>query len=68
MACDLAPNCNSLFGYFSCNLPEDMKDVTITVHMLKGTHTLRKDRSTQVSRYSLWGMEVRPFPSLRKKM
>ena len=68
MACDLAPNCNFLFWYFSCTLPEDMIDVDITVQMLKGNHTLRKDRSIQVSKCSPWGMEVRPFPSLRKKI
>ena len=67
MACNLAPNYNFHFGYFSCTLLEDMIDVDITVHMLKGTHTFRKDRSTQVSRCSPWGTEGRPFPSLRKK-
>ena len=57
MAFDLAPKCSFHFGYFSCNLPNDMIDVNI-----------RKDRSTQISKCSSWGMEVRPFPSLRKKM
>ena len=67
MACDLAQNCSFLFRYFLCTLPEDLIDIDITVHMLKGIHTFKKD-STQVSRCSLWGLEVRPFPSLRKKM
>ena len=57
-----------LFGYFSCTLLKDTVDVDITVHMLNGIHTFRKDRSTQVSRCSPWGMDVRPFPSLWKKM
>ena len=29
MACDLAPNCSFLIGYFSCNLPEHKIDVEV---------------------------------------
>ena len=68
MACNLDPTCNLLFGYLLCSLPEDMIDVDITVHMLKGIHTFRKDWIMQISRCSPWGMGVKPFPSLRKKM
>ena len=68
MGCDLEPTFNFLFGYFSCTLPEDMINVDITVHTLKGIHTFRNDQSMQVSRFSLWGAEVKLFPSLRKKM
>ena len=42
MPCDLAPNCNYLFRYFSCTLPGDMVDVDITMHTLKGINTFRK--------------------------
>ena len=68
MTCDLAPNCYFLFRYFLCTLPEDMIDVSITTQMLKSIHTFRKARGTQTSRCSPWGMEVRPCPSLGKKM
>ena len=68
MACDLAPNCNFHFSYFSCNLPEDMIDVDITICTLKGIPTFRRDCTTQISKCSQWGSEVRLFPSLRKKM
>ena len=68
MASDLGPTCNFLFEFFLCTLPEDMINVDITVSTLKGIHTFRKDRNTQISRCSPWGMEVKPFPSLQKKM
>ena len=68
MACDLESTCNSLFGFFLCTLLEDMINVDIKVCSLKGIQTFRKDRNTQISRYSPWGMEVKPFPSLWKKI
>ena len=61
-------NCSILFCYFSCNLSEDTIDVIVTIHTLKGIHTFRKDCTTQISKCSPWGSEVRPFPSPRKKM
>ena len=67
MACDLAPTCNFLFGYILCTLLDDTVDIDITVHVLKGIHTFRKDQTIQLSKHSPWGMEVKPFPSLRKK-
>ena len=68
MACNLELTCKFLFGYFLCTLPEDMIDIDITVHIMKGIHTFRKDQSMQISRCSLWGMGVKLLPSLRKKM
>ena len=35
---------------------------------LKGIHTFRRDHNTQTSMCKPWGMQVRPFLSLRKKM
>ena len=68
MACNLNPTSNFLYRYFKCSLPEDIIDTEITVYTLKGIHTFRKDCSTQMSKCSPWVMEVKPFPSLRKKM
>ena len=68
MACNLAPTCNYLFGYFLCTLLEDMIDVDITMYMMKDIHTFRKDKTMQISKCSPWRMGVKPFPSLRKKM
>ena len=68
MACDLAPSCNFLYGVLSYHLPEDTIDVELTVRMLKGIHSYRKDCSTQISSCSPWSLQVCPFLSLTKKM
>ena len=68
IACNLEPMWIFPFAYFSCTLPDDAIDVDITACMPKGIHTFRKDKSMQVSKCSPWGMEVNPFPSLKRKM
>ena len=68
MACDLEPQCNFLYRFFTCNLTEETIDVEVTVYTLKGIHTFRRDCSTQASICSPWGMRVRPFLSLSKKI
>ena len=68
MACNLAPICNFLFRYFLCTVPEGRIDIDITVHMLKGIPTFRKDQTMQVSKCSPWGMKIKPFPSRRKNV
>ena len=68
MACELSVYCNLIFGIPSCNLLEDTVDVNLRVHTLWGIHTYKKDRSTQVMKCSPWGTEVKPSPSLQKKM
>ena len=60
MACQLAANCNFLFGFFSCNLPEDTFDMDLKVHTLWRIHTYEKDGNTQVIKCSPWGTEVKP--------
>ena len=67
VVCSLNPTYHFLFSYISCTLLEDMIDVDITEHTLKGIHTF-KDRSTHTSKCSPWGMKVRQFPSLSKMM
>ena len=68
MACNLEANCNFLHGFFSCTLPEDTIDVDITLHNLKGIHTFRKDRNTQVIKCSPWTSKIKSFQSLQHKM
>ena len=68
MACNLATNCNFLFWLFTCSLLEDTIDVNLMVHTLRGIHTFRKDRNTQMSKCSPWGTDVKPFLCLQKKM
>ena len=64
MACELSANCDLIFGILSCNLPEDSIDMDLKACALQGIHTYKKDRSTQVIKYSSWGTEVKPFPPL----
>ena len=68
MTCKLSANCDLIFGILSCNLPEDTIDVDLKVCTLQGIHTYKKDRNAQVIKCSPWGSEVRPCPSLQKKM
>ena len=68
MSCDLDPQSNFIYRYFTCNLPEDTIDVEVTVCTLKGIYTFRKDPNTQMSTCSPWHTQVRPFPSLRRRM
>ena len=68
MACELAANCDLIFGILTCSLPEDTIDMDLKVHTLWGIHTYEKDRGTQVIKCIPWGTEVKCFPSLQKKM
>ena len=68
MACKLSASCDLIFSILSCHLPEDTIDVDLKVCTLQGIHTYKKDRTTQVIKYSPWGMKVKPFLSLQKKM
>ena len=36
--------------------------------MVDGIHTYKRDRTTQVISYSPWSRQMKPFPSLRKKI
>ena len=68
MAYDVSPQCNFLYGFFEFQLPEDTIDAEITVRIWKGIHTFRKDNATQSSMCSQWCSQIRPFPSLLRKM
>ena len=49
MACNLSMQCDLIFGFLKCALPEDLK-----VHNLKRIHTFRKDYKLQKSKCSPW--------------
>ena len=65
---NLRAQCNFAFHNFSCALPEDMIDIEVTIWMVDGIHTYKKDRMTQVTSYSPWSRQLKPLPSLRKKI
>ena len=68
MACKLSADCDLTFGILSCNFLEDTIDVDLKIYTLQGIHTFKKDWNTQVIKCSPWGMDVKLFPSLQKKM
>ena len=68
MACVLTPQCNFLYGYFQCQLPEDTIEVEVTVQTTKGIHTFKRDHSTQLISCRPWTSRYQPYPSLTKKM
>ena len=68
MVCKLSANCDLIFGILSCYPLDNIIDVDLRVCTLQGIHMCKKDRSTQVIKFSPWGTEVEPFPSLQKKM
>ena len=64
IACSLKPQCNFLYRFFTCNLPENTIDVEVTVHTLKGIHIFRRDCNTQASMCSPMGYvgKISPIP------
>ena len=58
--------CNLVYGFLKCTLSDDMIDVGLKVCMLKGNHAFKKNYQSQTSRCSLWGAEVKPYPTLEK--
>ena len=68
MVCVLTPQCNFLYRYFWCQLPEDTIDVEVTVWTMKDIHTFKRDCSTQLISYRPWTSRYHPYPSLTKKM
>ena len=68
MACDLAPQCNILYGFLQCQLSEDTIDIEIMMRTMKGILTFKKVCGNQTSSCTPWGLQVYPFPSLVKKV
>ena len=68
MACKLAANCDLIFGILTSILLGGHYRSGSEGQFLWGIHMYKKDRSTQAVKCSPWGTEVKPFPSLQKKM
>ena len=68
MACEISPICNFLFGSIRTNLWMDTVDVELTVQMVKGIYTYRKDHTVDSMIFTAWNKKVTPFPSLRCKI
>ena len=68
VALKLARQCDLMYGFLTCALPEDMIDMDLKVYMMKGIHTFKKDYKSKNSKHSPWRAEVQPYPTLRKRM
>ena len=67
MASEITAACELIFGYSRCTFPNNTIDLDLKTHELRCIHTCKKD-SSQVNKYSSWGIEITPFPSLQKKI
>ena len=68
MACQLQPECNFLHGYFKCKLPMEVADVEVKIMSMQGTDLYKRDWTTQVTKCLLWTNNIRPHPTIVKKM
>ena len=63
MVSKITPNCDLILGILKCNLSKDTIDIDLNIHTLRGIHSYKKDRSSQVNKYSPLGIGITPFPS-----
>ena len=68
MTCNTLQQCNFLYGFFNCQLPEDTIDIKVPGRTLNGIHSYRRDCNSLKSICSLWSSQVRPYASLLCKM
>ena len=68
MAWESKPTCDFLFGFFQCALLEGTIDIELTARMVKGIHSYRKDHTSEQVTCSPRSRQMKPFPSLRKKI
>ena len=68
MACILKPQCHFLHGYFRCLLPLETVDAEVKVKTIRGIHTFRRDKTTQVIMCNPWSTRIHPYLSLIRKM
>ena len=68
MAREISPICDFIFGSIHTGLLMDTVDVELTIRMVKGIYTYRKDHMAESTVFSPWSRTVIPFPSLHKKI
>ena len=62
MACEISPICDFLFRSIRTNLMIDTGDIELTVQMVKGIYTYRKDHSMDNPQYSPHEVKGDTFP------
>ena len=68
MAREISPVCNFIFRSIQTGLPMDTVDVELTVRMVKGIYTYRKDHTAESMVFLPWSRTIIPFLSLRRKI
>ena len=68
MACILMPQWNFMQGYFRCLLSEKTLDVEVKVNMMRGSHTFRREHTTQVMACKPCSPRLHPYPPMLRKM
>ena len=68
MAREINTVCDFIFGSIHTGLPMDTGYVELTIRMVKGIYTYRKDHTTESMVFSPWISTIIPFPSLHKKI
>ena len=51
MASQITPTYNFIFGFLSCDLPEDTIDTDLKNCMIRGIHTYKEDRDSQINKF-----------------
>ena len=64
MAREISPVCDFIFGSICTSLPVDTVDVELTIRMVKGIYTYRKDHMAESMVFLPCSKTVIPFPSL----
>ena len=68
MAKEMNVTCDFIQHNLTCTLPENTMDVLLKVRTKSGEHTFREDIYTRTLKYRRWNNELRPFPSLKKRV
>ena len=68
MAREISPICEFIFGSIQTGHLMDTVDVELTVRMVKGTYTYRKDHMAESTVFSPWSRTIIPFPSLKRNI
>ena len=68
MAQEISPVFHFIFESIRTSLLMDMVDVDLTIQLVKGIYTYRKDHTAESMIFTPWNKKVIPFPSLRHKI
>ena len=68
MTCLLQPECNFLHGFIRCKLLVEVVGMEVKITSMQGTQIFRRDRTTQLIKYTPWSTRLCLHPTIIKKM